>query len=207
MEQGSESWFQARAGKATASRVGDIIARTKTGYSASRRNYCAELVVERLTGRKTQGFQNAHMLRGTELEPEARATYSFTFDTDVTEVGFIDHPTIPMAGASPDGLIGLDGLLEIKCPAAATHLDYLLSNDPPGEYQPQMAWQMACTGRAYVDFVSYHPDFPERARLVVRRFHRNDAVITLLEADVREFLAEVDAKVAAVLQAVEREAA
>lgn len=195
--QGSSEWFAARLGKATASRIADIIAKTKTGYSASRANYMAELLCERLTGEPAARFQNDAMRWGSETEPQARAAYVFRFDVDVTEVGFIDHPTIAMSGASPDGLIGADGMLEIKCPNTATHVETLLGGSVPGKYVTQMQWQMACAGRAWCDFASFDPRLPESMRLFAQRVYRDDAAIAEMETEVRAFLSELDGKVSA----------
>lgn len=191
MDQRSAEWFAARAGKATASKIADIVARTKTGWGASRANYAAQLVAERLTGRVEEGFSNAAMQWGTEKEPDARAAYAFHVDVDVEEVGFVIHPGIPMAGASPDGLVGTDGLVEIKCPGTAAHIDALLRGEIPGKYQTQMNWQMACTKRKWCDFVSYDPRLPESMQLFVKRLERDDAEITRLEMEVMTFLADV----------------
>lgn len=194
--QGSEDWFAARLGKVTASRVADVIAKTKTGYSASRANYMAELIAERLAGARTEGFTNAAMQWGTDKEPEARAAYAFMADVDVVEVGFVDHPVIAMTGASPDGLIGDDGMVEIKCPNTATHLDTLLGGAVPAKYVTQMQWQMACTGRAWCDFASYDPRLPPEMQLFVARVERDVSMIVDLETEVSAFLREIDAKVA-----------
>lgn len=191
MEQGSLEWLQARAGRATASRIADIVATTKSGASASRANYAAQLVAERLTGEVEPSFTNAAMAWGTEKEAEARNAYSFLHNADVVEVGFIDHPTIAMAGASPDGLVGSDGLVEIKCPNTATHIDTLLSGKVPAKYVTQMQWQMACTGRFWCDFVSFDPRLPEPMRLFVHRVPRDGARIDELEKEVAVFLEEV----------------
>jgi len=152
--QGTPEWFAARLGKVTASRISDMIAKTKTGWGADRKNYQAELVVERLTGVPTVSFSNAAMQWGTETEPQARAAYTFFTDASVEEVGLLDHPTIPLSAASPDGIVGDDGLLEIKCPNTATHIKTLLSKDVPDRHIPQIQWQMACSGRQWCDFVS-----------------------------------------------------
>lgn len=196
MEQRSTEWFQARLGKATASKICDIVAKTKSGYSTSRKNYLAQLVCERLTGQPQDSFTNAAMQWGTDTEPMARAAYCFHRDVDVAEVGFIDHPKIGMSGASPDGLIGNDGLLELKCPNTSTHIETLLGKAAPAKYVHQMMWQMACTGRAWCDFASFDPRLPEEMRLFVIRLHRDDAMIAELEAEVAAFLAEVDETVA-----------
>lgn len=195
--QGSAEWFAVRCGKVTASRVADVIAKTKTGYGASRANYAAELIAERLTQTTAPSFTNAAMQWGTDQEPHARASYCFLRDVDVEEIAFVDHPEIAMSGASPDGLVGLDGLVEIKCPNTATHLDTLLSETVPTKYVTQMQWQMACTGRQWCDFGSFDPRLPEDMRLFVRRVDRDDALIADLEAKVSDFLAEIDAKVEA----------
>ena len=193
MEQRTDEWFAARIGKVTASRVADVIAKTKSGYGAGRANYLADLVVERLTGQKAQGFSNAAMEWGTEQEPHARAAYSAKTGIMVEEVGFIDHPTVAMSGASPDGFAE-EGLIEVKCPNTATHLEYVLAELPPLKYFTQMQWQMACTGRPWCDFVSFDPRLPERLQLLVVRVPRDDDYIAMLETEVKKFLAELDDK-------------
>lgn len=195
-EQGSESWFAIRCGKVTASRVADVIAKTKSGPSASRANYAAQLVAERLTGKVGESFSNAAMQWGTDNEPDARLAYEFRTDAEVEQVAFVAHPSIDMSGASPDGLVGLDGLVEIKCPNTATHIETLLGQVIPGKYQTQMLWQMACTGREYCDFVSFDPRLPEEMRLFVKRLPRDDARIAEMEAEVTAFLTEITATVA-----------
>lgn len=192
--QRSPEWFAARLGKVTASRVADVIAKTKAGWGASRANYMAELIAERLTGTPAEGYTNAAMQHGIDTEPHARAAYEWRNDAAVTEIGFVPHPTITMAGASPDGLVGDVGLVELKCPNTATHLDYLLSESVPGKYVTQMQFQMACSGRAWCDFVSFDPRLPERMQLFVKRVHRDELLITETDALVREFLAELDIK-------------
>lgn len=193
--QQSEEWFAARLGKVTASRVADVIARTKTGPSASRANYMAELVAERLTGARGETYTNAAMQWGTDNEPEARLAYEFRHDVTVEQVGFIAHPSIEMSGASPDGLVAADGLVEIKCPNTATHIETLLTGTVPAKYETQMLWQMACTGRAWCDFASFDPRLPEEMRLFVKRFARDDKRIAEMEEQVREFLFELDTTV------------
>ena len=193
MEQRTDDWFQARLGKVTASRVADVVAKTKSGYSASRQNYMADLIVERLTGQKASNFSNAAMDWGVEQEPAARAAYSARTGELVEEAGFIDHPTIAMSGASPDGFVG-EGCVEYKCPNTATHLEYLLAGKPPEKYVTQMQWQMACTGKTFCEFVSYDPRLPEHLQMLVVRVPRDDKRIAELEAEVRKFLAELDDK-------------
>jgi putative phage-type endonuclease len=195
MDQGTEEWFTIRIGKVTASRVADVIAKTKTGYSATRDNYMAQLVCERLTGQKGESFTNAAMQHGTETEPLARAAYEALQDVLVDEVGFVPHPTIDMAGASPDGLVGDDGLLEIKCPNTATHIETLISKVVPGKYNTQMQFQMACTGRQWCDFVSFDNRLPEELQLFVTRVPRDEVFIRLIEAEIVQFIAELDDKI------------
>lgn len=195
MEQRSAEWHAARLGKVTASKVADVVARTRTGYAASRANYMAQLVCERLTGKPTEGFSNAAMEWGVEQEAAARDAYSARVGELVTEVGFIDHPAIPMAGASPDGIVGT-GIVEIKCPSTATHIEYLFEREPPQKYFYQMQWQMACTGADWCDWVSYDPRMPENLQLLVVRIPRDTDCIMVLEKEVSEFLAELDVKVA-----------
>lgn len=194
MEQRTTEWHTARLGKVTASRVADVIAKTKTGYGASRANLMADLIVERLTKQPASTFSNAHMEWGTEQEPHARAAYSARTGELVEEVGFVDHPSVANSGASPDGLVGDDGLVEFKCPATATHLDTLLAGEVPSKYIPQMQWQMACTGRKWCDFCSYDPRLPEHLRMFVKRVPRDDEYIKTLETEVTKFLAELDEK-------------
>lgn len=193
--QGSAEWKQIRLGKVTASRVADVVAKTKTGWGASRANYLAELLAERLTGTPADSYTNAAMAWGTEQEPNARAAYEFRTDYEVQQIGFIHHPAIEMSGASPDGLIGTEGMVEIKCPNTATHIETLLGGKVPAKYETQMQWQIACAGRAWCDFVSYDPRLPERMRLFVARVQRDKKRIAELETFVVEFLAELSAKV------------
>ena len=195
MEQRSEEWFAARLGKVTASKVGDVIAKTKTGYSASRENYMAQLICERMTGQKQESYSNAAMEWGTATEPLARAAYEAFKDVLVDEIGIIDHPFLPMCAASPDGLIKEDGMLEIKCPNTATHFDTLLTGKMPSKYMPQVQWQMACANRLWADFVSYDPRAPEGLQLFITRIERDDKYILELEAEVNKFLEELDARI------------
>jgi putative phage-type endonuclease len=206
MEQRSAEWFAARLGKVTASRVADIIAKTKSGYSTSRANYMAELVCERLTGMQGESFSSAAMVWGTNTEPMARSAYESRMAELVEETGFVLHPTISMAGASPDGLIGDDGLVEIKCPNTATHIDTLLSDGAPSKYVTQMQWQMACTGRKWCDFVSFDPRMPEEMQMFVIRVERNDDVITELEREVEKFLVELEYKITQLTKTYKKEA-
>ena len=195
IEQGSQEWFAQRLGKVTASRVADVIAKTKSGYSTSRDNYMAQLVCERLTGTVAESFSNSAMAWGTETEPLARAAYENCLDVLVDEVAMINHPTIEQAGASPDGLVGEIGQLEIKCPNTATHIETLLSQTVPSKYNTQMQWQMACTGREWCDFASFDPRLPKELQLFVKRVPRDNAYITVLEKEVIEFITELESKI------------
>ena len=198
IEQRTDEWFQQRLGKVTASRISDVIAKTKTGVSTSRQNYLVQLVSERLTGKKGDSFVNQAMLDGIEREGAARAIYMLNRDVSVTEVGFFDHPVIKNSGASPDGAVNAEeegkyaGLIEIKCPIETTHTNTLMSKSVPSKYIPQMQWQLACTGAKWVDFVSYNPNFPEELQLFVARVDRDDTYIGELEAEVIKFLDEVE---------------
>jgi putative phage-type endonuclease len=204
--QGTDAWLQVRLGKATASRMADITARTKTGWGASRANYAAQLVCERLTGLPQDSFTNAAMQWGKDHEDEARAAYQIHALCEVREIGFADHPTIPMAGASPDGLVAESGLVEFKCPNTATHLQTLLGQGFGDKYVKQALWQMACLpGREWCDLVSYDPRLPESMRLFVQRIERDDAAVASLEAHVIDFLGEVDETVAQLRARYERE--
>ena len=195
MEQGTEEWFSARLGKVTASRVADVIAKTKSGYSASRDNYMAQLICERLTGQKGESFTNAAMQWGTETEPLARSAYEAHADLMVEEVGFVPHPKITMAGASPDGLVGSLGMLEIKAPQTNTHIETLLSQSVPTKYITQMQWQMRCCERQWCDFVSFDPRLPQDLQLFVKRVEFDAPYVAMLEEEVNLFLKELDMKV------------
>lgn len=195
IEQGSPEWFAERMGKVTASRVADVIAKTKSGPAASRANYMAQLIAERLTGEVQESYTNAAMQWGTDQEPNARAAYEFRTDATVEPIGFAVHPSIADSGASPDGLVAADGLIEIKCPNTATHIETLLGRAVPGKYVTQIQWQLACTGRAWCDYVSFDPRMPEAMSLFIARVQRDDRMIAELEAGVREFLTEIGRKV------------
>lgn len=186
--QGTPEWMALRLGKLTASRMVDVLAAKTT---AARRNYIAQLVAERLTGTVGESFSSAAMAWGVENEMFARAEYEILTDSSVDQVAFIDHPAIEWCGASPDGMLGTDGLIEIKCPNTATHIEYLLGQKPPAKYIPQMALQLACTGRQWCDFVSYDPRLPEDHRLFVVRYTPDPAYMETIDKEARTFLAEV----------------
>lgn len=195
MDQGTDDWFAARLGKVTASRIADVVAKTKTGVSASRGNYMAQLIVERMTGKPTESYSNTAMQWGTSTEPFARAAYEMTTDLMVDEVGFVEHESLPMCGASPDGLVGDKGLIEIKCPNTATHIETLINGTIDNRYVLQMQWQMACTDREWCDFVSFDPRMPEALQLKIIRVNMNEMLIAELENQVEQFLNEVQEKV------------
>lgn len=200
--QGSAAWLQARCGVPSASRYAAIMATIKSGEAAERRNYRVDMVVERLTGRPLDGFTTPAMKQGTEREPFARMAYEARTGNIVQEVGFCLHDVLA-TGASPDGLIGDDGGLEIKCPERAAHLRYLQQDAEPPEYTWQIQGGMWITGRQWWDFVSYQPDFPEHLQLIVRRIERNEEAIKKLAAEVERFLGEIEAE----LERVQRIAA
>jgi putative phage-type endonuclease len=190
--QGSDEWIKARIGSLGASRVAEALAKTKSGWGSSRANLQAEIIAERLTGTPADQYISAAMRAGTETEPEARAAYAFYSDTDVEQVGLIRHPKIAGTHASPDGRIGKRGLLELKCPLVATHIETLLGGAIPGKYIIQCQWQMACCAeRQWVDWASYNPRLPEQMRLFVQRVKRDDVMIADLEKEVAVFLAEI----------------
>lgn len=192
IEQGSLEWFQARLGKVTASRVSDVMAKTRSGPAASRKNYMMELLCQRLTGQREEGFTSAAMQRGVDLEPLARSAYEIATGQDVNEASFIVHPDISGLGASPDGLVGDSGLLEVKCPNTAQHVACLQSGEPDSTYWWQMQCQMACTGRDWCDFASFDDRMPEELQLFVARVHRDNQAIADIETECLEFLGELE---------------
>ena len=192
--QGTDAWFEARCGKVTASRLMDVTAQTKSGWGAGRKNYMAQLIAERLTGQVADSFSNMAMQWGTDTEPKARSTYEFINNVEIKLYGFVDHPTIKMSGASPDGGCPDNGGIEIKCPNTATHIEYLEAGAVPKKYIKQMDWQMACTGWDWIDFVSFDPRLPADYQILVVKHQRNDEAIKELELMVQEFLKELDEK-------------
>lgn len=192
MIQRTEEWYKAKIGKVGASKIADIMAKTKSGPSASRQNYMMELLVARLTGEYPESYQSADMLWGIEYEPIARELYEEITGNIVTETGFILASDIPDAGASPDGLIGIDGLIEIKCPKTATHVNYILTENIDTKYIYQMQWQMYCTNREWCDFVSYDPRMPERFNIFIKRVDRNQEIIDSIKIEVIKFLDELN---------------
>ena len=195
IEQGSEEWLQIRLGKVTASGVADVLAKTKTGVSASRGNYLIKLAIQRVTGVVEESYTNDAMQWGIDNEAQARVAYEVASGNFVDQIAFVDHPTIAWFGASPDGLVNDDGRVEIKCPNSATHWSYIKDDGPPNKYYIQMQAQMACTGRSWCDFVSFDPRMPERSRLFIKRVMREDSYIADMEAEIKKFLSEVETEV------------
>ena len=201
-EQRTEAWHNARCGKVTASNLHKVLAKTKTGYGADRGHYMTQLVLERITGNRADGYTSAAIQWGIEQEQFARAAYEAYKGVLVEEVGFIPHPTIEMAGASPDGLVE-GGMVEIKCPESKTFLEVMLSNNPvESKYFAQMQWQMRCADRPWCDYVVFDPRFPPKAQLFIARVNRDDRWIEEAETEVKKFLAEVDEKVQALKQKI-----
>lgn len=192
--QGTDEWKRVRAGKVTGSRISDVLAKGRgNSESTTRRNYMAQVAVEILTGEPMmETYSNGHMNRGNELEPSAREVYEFITGYDVQQIGFIDHERISHYGVSPDGLVGEEGLMQIKSPIPAIHIDYLLAGTVPTQYVKQMQAEMDCTGRAWNDFVSYCPALPEELQLFIVRCERDEEMISTIRAGVEKFLSEVD---------------
>lgn len=202
IQQGTDEWLALRCGKITASQISAVMSKGRgSAPSATRANYMAQLAAERLTGVTAEGFKNAAMDHGNETEPQARAIYSMERGVIVSEVAFVLHPDMPYAGASPDGLVGDDGMLEIKCPNTATHIATLRGASIKGGYQLQMQWQMACTGRKWCDFQSFDPRLPEYIQSHVTRVPRDEAriaeiitAVSLFEGELAEMVSDLEAK-------------
>lgn len=192
MDQRSEDWFSARLGKVTASKVKDVMAKGRGGApSATRQNYMMQLLCERLTGRREESFTSAAMQRGTELEPVARSAYEIDKGVMTTETGLILHPKIEGFGASPDGLVGDRGMLEIKCPNTATHVFTIQSGKHDPQYEWQMLAQLSCTDRDWVDFVTFDDRLPDELQYACFRFERDEARIRQMETEIKLFLEEL----------------
>ena len=189
MEQRTEEWFKHKIGKVGASRLDAVCAK---GQGVTRKNYMMELLIARLTGEYPESYTSPEMQRGIDLETEARYAYENLTGNVVMETGFILHPLIKDSGASPDGLIGIDGGLEIKCPNTATHLKYLMTDKIDTKYIYQMQWGMACTERQWWDFVSYDNRLPDKLKIYVQRFERDEDIIKFLTEEVEEFIKELN---------------
>lgn len=194
LEQRTDEWLHMRAGMVTASRVADVLAKLKRkeGMAQARHDYLLEVAIGRLTGLNPETYVSPAMQWGIENEPLARGAYQIATDREVQEIGFAIHPRIKWFGSSPDGLVDEDGCLEVKCPNANTHLEYILADQVPLEYAPQMLAHMACTERKWCDFASYHPRLPKNLQLFVKRFERDDKLIAGMELEVEQFLSEVE---------------
>ena len=193
LTQGSESWFKARMGKITASKLSDLMRKTKWGESTYKTRLRMELAIERITGKSASTFMNQAMADGVEREPHARKLFEAVTGKEVQEVGSFNHRTIPNTSASPDGLIvGEEAVLEIKCPTPVTHCKNLLSKTMDKRYQFQVQWQICCTESDYGWFCSYHPDFPKDLRIKIVKVERDDKLIAELEKAVKEFDVEVE---------------
>jgi putative phage-type endonuclease len=204
MEQRSLAWHQARCGSLGSSDIYAATARTKTGWKATRKALALRMVVERLTNETQANYTSKPMLHGIEVEPAAREAYEARKGIEVKLVGLVPHPTIKNAHASPDGLVGDDGLVEFKGPNSTTHVEYINEHliKPayvPEMYMTQIQWQLGCTGRAWCDFVSYDPRLPKNLQLLIVRVFRDENRIKKLEALAREFLAEVEKRLAALM--------
>jgi len=201
LQQGTEEWRQARCGSVGASDAPAVVRRTKTGYSADRESLMANKVLERITNRPIEPFRTQAMLQGTDREPEARVMYELVRCVEVQQIGLIQHPRIDGTHASPDGLVlapggtAIAGLVEIKCPLPAKHLDTLLTETISNDHLVQMMWQLACTSHSWCDYVSFNPDFPPHMAMWIRRVHRDNARIAELEREITQFIKEVDRKV------------
>jgi hypothetical protein len=209
--QGTDEWHAIRCGKVTASHLDDVLAKATAAAlkananaeSKTRANYRAKMVAERMSGNVIRNsFSSAAMERGTEQERFARVAYETLTKVFVDQVGFIDHEEIAMCGASPDGLVGTEGLVEIKCPNTLTHIEYLRGGIVPTDYLKQMQWQMETAGRAWNDFVSFDERMPRSHRLFVRRLIRDDKFLDEARKAVLLFNAEVEADIKAVLASV-----
>jgi len=194
--QGSAEWLEVRRGKITASRIADVLAVLKKGgEGAGRRNYRIEQIAERLSGRSEDHYVSPEMEWGSEFEPIARSAYEIATESMVDTVGFVLHPTFDFAGASPDGLVGKDGGLELKCPKTTTHIKWLMAGVVPEEHQDQCLWNMACCQRQWWDFMSYDPRLPEGLRVFMVRMPRDDERIAEIESEVEKFNGEIEAAI------------
>jgi hypothetical protein len=197
MLQGSDEWRQARCGSIGASDAPRVVRRIKSGgYSADRDSLMAEKVLERLTDTPVEIYKTAAMLQGTAREPDARMTYALIKGVEVEEVGIVPHPTLAGSHCSPDGLVGESGLVEIKCPMPAAHLELLINETISNDHLVQVAWQMSVTGRQWCDFVSFNSDFPSSMQIWIKRVHRDPKFIAELEREIATFIKELEAKVA-----------
>lgn len=202
-EQRSDGWFADRLGCVTASRIKDVAKIQKNGnFYATRDTYKNQLISEILTGVNHKINPTEHMHHGTVTEPAAIEVYrGLVWEDIVASPPFVRHPFIERSGASPDVLVGDDGICEIKCPATTTHVMTLRENAMPEDHKYQIQWQLACTGRKYADFMSFDPRLPEKYQIFIQRVDRDDVFIRELETIVRKFLAEIDAEIKSLTEA------
>jgi predicted phage-related endonuclease len=193
-DQRSAEWIAARCGKVGCSRLADVLATTKSGEAATRRNYTAELICERLTGLPTETITTTAMQWGIDTEPLARQAYEHASFYNVVEDFGREHPSIPGFRGSPDGLVGDDGGVEIKCPKTATHLDTILGGTIKRDYILQMAGYVSIYDRKWWDYVSYDPRLPPKYALFIKRFTRDELPVSEVEEGVKTFLAELNEK-------------
>jgi putative phage-type endonuclease len=192
IEQGTEEWLKIRLGKVTASGVADVLAKTKTGVSASRGNYLIKLAIQRVTGVVEESYTNDAMQWGKDNEPQARVAYEVASGNFVDQVAFVDHPTIAWFGASPDGLINQDGLVEIKCMQPKGHWEVIKTKEIPKNYWIQQQAQLSCTNREWNDYVGFNPIFPDKSQLFIKRTYRDEVFISKMETEIKKFLEEVE---------------
>jgi putative phage-type endonuclease len=201
IEQGSPAWLKSRLGKVTASRMADLLDKTQKGVDGAKRTgYRRELVYERLTNRAIDRFVTREMQWGIDHEAEAKQVYSLITGNEVRPAPFVLHPTIAKSGASPDGFIDQDGLVECKCPASVTHIATMLADEIPEQYLPQMFWQIECSKRDYCDFLSYDPRLPANMQIWIKRLYRDETAIEKLRENVTTFLASVDETIDSLLK-------
>ncbi len=201
--QPTRKWIECRLGRITASRFGDIMAYSKakgkeTVELKCRSDYRMELIAERLTGQLSQRFVTNEMKWGSEMEEYARAAYETAYSVLVQPVGFCLHPTMDFSGASPDGWVGDNKIIEIKCPTTATYLGWRKSREVPQEYVDQILWNMVCGERFEADFIGYDPRLPAHLQLLVVPVQYDEGRVALLEAEVRKMEAEIQAEIAAI---------
>lgn len=194
LAQGSDAWKAYKCGRLGGSSISQMMAksRDRKSWGETRKTLASRLVLERLTGIPQEGYVTDAMKRGAEVEAQARSMYGLLYNCDVEQVGWVDHPTIPWSGASPDGRVGSAGLVEFKCPEPKKHLFSLMGGSIDSEYTMQMQWQLACEGRDWVDFGTFDPRWPAEMQMLVTRVYRDDLMIAELEKEARIFLAEVE---------------
>lgn len=197
VEQGTPEWLAIRCGKITASKIKDVMSKAKTGNgeSITRKNYRMQLIAERLTGCVAESYTNAAMAWGVQFEPEARTAYEFISGHTVEQIAFADHPTIDMAGCSPDGILPDGAIWEAKCPLTANHIQWMLDGGVPAEHQLQMLWQIEVMDAPYGIFTSYDPRLPFDLQLYTARMERDDSRIEGIRAEVKRLNEDIEATI------------